>query len=347
MTFAYEKPPAPVSGLRLHMNENTSGCSPAVLKALGELTVEKLAYYPDYSEPVRALAEHLQVDETNIALTNGLDEGILAASIAAARAGDSPGEAIIVVPAFEMQPAFADAAGLRIVEVRLGSGFAFPTSEVLGKIGAATRIVFITTPHNPTGQIAPRESIVEIARRASGAIVFVDEAYADFSGASLIDLQTFTALPNVVVGRTFAKAYGLAALRCGALVGASERLEPIRRVLPPYNLNIAAAVALPAALRDRDRYEWYLDQVRRSKQLLYEGLDRLGIVYWKSEGNFVLARIGPAASRVCGDLTKREIHIRDRSSVPGCEGCARITAGVVEHTARCLAALEEALCGAQ
>jgi histidinol-phosphate aminotransferase len=344
VTYAYEKPPEPIAGLRLHMNENTGGCSPAVLKALRSLTAEQLACYPDYSNLVPAVADRLGVPVESVALTNGLDEGILAASLSAARRG-ADGEAIVIVPAFEMQPACAEAAGLRIVEVPLGPDFTFPADAVLRKVGPSTRIVFITSPHNPTGRTAGRRSVVAIAEAAPEALVFVDEAYADFAAASLLDEPPFAALPNVIVGRTFAKAYGLAGLRCGALTGSNAALAPIRNVLPPYNVNAAAAAAVPAALGDRDHYEWYVDQVQQSRQLVYDRCDRLGIQYWKSAGNFVLVRVGADASRVCGRLARREIHVRDRSSIAGCDGCVRITAGVVAHTARCLDALEEALCG--
>ena len=109
-----------------------------------------------------------------------------------------------------------------------------------------------------------------MARAAPAAMVFLDEAYADFAGQSMIDDAASGAIPNLVVGRTFAKAFGLAGLRVGALVGTAETLAPIRRAILPYTLNAYAAAALPAALGDRKYFEWYLAEVRESKTLLYE-----------------------------------------------------------------------------
>lgn len=349
MTHLYEKAATPSTGLRLHLNENTGGCSPAVLDALRKLTTESVAFYPDYSEAIGAVGERLGIDASNVLLTNGLDEGILAASMAAVRpnrAAADP-EAIVVVPAFDMQAACADAAGARVVQVPLRTDFGFPTRDVLGAVTRNTRIIFITTPHNPTGLLAPRSAILEIAAAAPDAIVFVDEAYADFAAVTLIGDPALDELPNILVGRTFAKAYGLAALRCGALIGRPDRLAAISRVLPPYSINVAAAVALPAALRDRAHYEWYLGEVNASKTLLYELFERLGIDYWRSEANFVLAKIGPEAARICSTLADRGVHVRDRSKMPVCEGCVRITAGVVEHTKRCAEAIEEVWCAAR
>jgi histidinol-phosphate aminotransferase len=348
MSYLYEKAPNPSTGLRLHLNENTAGCSPAVLEAIRGLSATDMSLYPDYSPAIEAAASHLGVPVPNLLLVNGLDEGIHAACHAVVRFGDRDDpEALIVVPAFDMQAASADAAGARVVEVPLREGFDFPADEVIAATSERTAIIFITTPNNPTGISAPLDDIFRIAAAAPRAMVFVDEAYVDFSGITLIGESRLDAHPNIVVGRTFAKAYGMAALRCGALIAPPDTLAPIIRVLPPYSINIAAAVGLQAALGDRKYYEWYLDQARQSKQLLYAALDRLSVPYWRSDSNFVLARFGDDTQRICSGLLERGIYVRDRSKNHGCQGCVRITTGVVEHTERCIAAIEEVLCGAR
>jgi histidinol-phosphate aminotransferase len=298
------------------------------------------------------VARRLGAAESHVALTNGLDEGILAACIAAvvgdgsktSRTGDA--EAVVVVPAFDMQPACARAAGARVVEVCLDKNFGFPTAQLLDAIRPETRIVFITSPNNPTGMLAPAIAIQTIARTAPHALIFVDEAYADFSGTTLIGSPIVQAYPNIVIGRTFSKAYGLAGLRCGAVIASPDLIARIQSVLPPYSINAAAVVALGAALEDRAHYERYLAEVRRSKAMIYEAFERLGIEYWPSAANFVLARFGEEARRLCRLLADRGIFIRDRSTHPLCDGCVRITAGVVAHTERCIEAIEEVLCGA-
>ena len=181
---------------------------------------------------------------------------------------------------------------------------------------------------------------------APQATIFVDEAYADFGGETLIGSDELRQLPNIIIGRTFAKAYGLAALRVGALIGSAQTLAPIRRVVPPYSVNVCATVALRAAIDDTDYYEWYLEQVRTSKTLLYAALERLGIRYWRSAANFVFADFGADARRVVEGLAARQVFVRDRSRDPASPGCVRITAGIVDHTRICITALEEVLCGA-
>lgn len=344
MSYEYERVITPASGLRLHLNENTAGCSPAVLEAIGGLTRQDLAAYPDYDAAIAACALRLGVGRDSLVLTNGLDEGILAAAmVALGGARETTREAIVVVPAFDMYAACSDAAGFQVIEVPLGAGFEFPLDNILTAINERTRLIWLTNPNNPTGQSIPREAIVRIARWASNALVFVDEAYVDFGGATLIGDPVLGQLPHVVIGRTFAKAYGLAGLRAGAVVGDEETIRSFRRVVPPYSINTCAAAALPAAFGDTAYYDWYLGQVTQSKALLYEGLDRLGIAHWKSDANFVLAKFDGRGPRVAAALALGGVHVRDRSRDPGCADCLRITAGVVDHTRELLAALEEVL----
>ena len=346
MSYEYERVVTPQSGLRLHLNENTGGCSPAVIEALRAITPEQAAFYPDYSVAIAACANHLGVDEAQLLLTNGLDEGILAVSVAALRgsAASAPWEAMVIVPAFDMYAACADAAGGRVLEIPHDEDFVFPLERVLASLTERTRIVFLTNPNNPTGLVIERAAILTIADAAPQALVFVDEAYADFSATTLIGDREFRERPNLLVGRTFAKAYGLAALRVGAVVGDPAIVARIRRVVPPYSLNLAAAVALPAALQDPAHYQDYLRQSAESKRLLYASLERLRVKYWPSEANFVLAHFDTNAPRVIDGLRERGIHVRDRSADPGCAGCIRITAGIVDDTRRCVTAIEEVLC---
>jgi len=328
----------PRDGLRLHLNENTAGCSPAVLAALRAIERTDTAFYPDYGAVTALVEQSLGVPAGWVQLTNGLDEGLHVAAQAAAR--DSRDAATVIVePAFEMYAACADAAGLRQIHIPPPADLSFPLEDVLRAIDGSVRLVSITDPGNPTGLPVPQGAIARLAEAAPQAIVFVDEAYADFSGRTAIPLPD--RYRNVVVGRTFAKAYGLAALRAGALVAHPDTLALFRRLLPPYNLNIAAVRALEAALRDRAYLDWYVGESVQSRQLIYDFCRRAGLVYWPSEANFVLVHVGDEAAGLVDALAQRGIFIRDKSRAPGCAGCVRITAGASAHTRICLAAMED------
>src|SRR5207248_5260978 len=139
-----------------------------------------------------------------IVLTNGLDEGIMALSVTYLRPtprGPVP-EAIVPEPAFEVYRIDTEVAGGRLVQIQPNRDFSFPSDDVLRAIGAATRVIFLTNPNNPTGVSMPFEAIRAIARAAPAeAIVFVDQAYAEFAGRTFI--PELSAFPNVIVGRTF------------------------------------------------------------------------------------------------------------------------------------------------
>jgi len=344
----YQKPPELYEGLRLHQNENTGGCSPRVLEALAGLRPDQIGFYPPYAAATDAVARYLGVPVDRITLVNGLDEGIMALAVAFLRAsiGGPQLEAIVPEPAFEIFRFDTEVAGGRLVQVMPRRDFSFPLDEVLAAITPATRVVFLTNPNNPTGVGMPLEAIRTVARRIpAGAIVFVDEAYAEFSGETFIpELDRF---PNVIVGRTFSKAFGLAGLRIGCLVGAPDTVDPIRRAVPVYSVNIAAIAAIQAALQDLDHLNRYLNEVAESKALVYAACDRLGLTYWPSRSNFVLVCAGDRTDALVKGAFARGIYLRDRSTEPGCAGCLRIATGIVEHTKQALAVIEEVLCAAR
>ena len=336
---------APTTGLRLHLNENTAGCSPKVLAALQAVTREQAAFYPDYDRATEFCAARLGVTPAETVLTNGLDEGILAVAMSALRLGRERGacEALIPEPAFDMYASCSDAVGAKLVHVGPRKDLEFPFEEMLKAIGPHTAAVFLTSPNNPTGMPVDRQQILQVIERAQDALILLDEAYADFASSTFIGDRDLARFPNVLVGRTFAKAYGLAGLRVGALIGSPASLEPIRRMLPPYSVNAYAVAAIEAAFTDVDYYNWYLGQVTESRALLNTALSRLRIKVWPSAANFVLAYFGERTPSIVAALAERGITVRDRSHDPGCVGCVRITAGVVSHTRACVAALEEVL----
>jgi histidinol-phosphate aminotransferase len=343
----YQKPPELYDGLRLHQNENTGGCSPKVIEALARLRPDQIGFYPPYAEATAAVASYLGVPTDRVTLTNGLDEGIMALSVAYLRPSVAGPvfEAVVPEPAFEIFRFDTAVAGGQLVQVMPKPDFSFPLEEVLAAIGTRTRVVFLTNPNNPTGVAMPLDAIRALARKApSKAIVFVDEAYAEFAGVSFV--PELASYPNVVVGRTFSKAFGLAGLRIGCLVGAPDTVDAIRRAIPVYSVSIAAVTAVRAALQDLDHLNDYLRQVRESKALLYDACDRLGLKYWPSSSNFVLVCAGERTDALVKGAFARGVYIRDRSTEPGCAGCIRIGAGIVEHTRRCIAVMEEVLCAA-
>jgi histidinol-phosphate aminotransferase len=334
----YHPPLGGREGLRLDFNENTVGCSPRVLARLREITAEEIACYPE-REPIEAVvADYFGIKPNELLLTNGVDEAIHLLCETFLEPGD---EALIVVPTFAMYEISAASTGARVIFVPAGADFRFPTSDLLSQITPRTRLIAIANPNNPTGSVAEPASLLEIASSAPQAAILVDEAYFEFYGKTL--LGQWRSVPNLFVARTFSKAYGMAGLRIGMLTGNAEHVPMVSKVSSPYNVNGVALACLPTALADQDYIRHYVGQVCQGRDELQQELGQLGIRYWPSQANFVLASFGPLKTALIQFMRARGILVRDRSHDYGCEGCVRITLGTTEQTARLLRALREAL----
>jgi histidinol-phosphate aminotransferase len=338
------------------LNENTGGCSPKVVEAVRAFDGTRLALYPDFRDAVLETAAFLGVDPGRLVLTNGLDEGILLASIAylghrtptalvelggPLTATSGAPEILVAQPAFDPYIHAAQAMGARVVSVPPGQDYSFPVDGMLRALTPNTRIVYVNNPNNPSGQPIAKDAIRRIARDAGHSLVFVDEAYHDFLGDNF--LSEASDYPNVLIGRTFSKAYGLAGMRVGVLIASPEILEPIRKAMPLFNLNVIAVAALRAALKDLDFRSWYIAQADASKALVYAACERARLRYWKSATNFVLIDGGTRARALIDGLIANGVLVRDRTKDPACPNCFRVTTGVVEHTRHAVDTLE-ALC---
>jgi histidinol-phosphate aminotransferase len=150
-------------------------------------------------------------------------------------------------------------------------------------------------------------------------------------------------VPNLIVARTFSKAYGLANLRIGMLAGDARLIGFIRKVSSPYNVNGVALAVLPEALADAAYVQWYVEQVHAGRERMLTALAELGVRTWPSAANFVLMDIGARHKELCEVMRAKGVLLRDRSADPGCDGYVRITIGVEDHVTRGIAALRASL----
>jgi histidinol-phosphate aminotransferase len=337
----YHPPLGSRDALRLDFNENTLACSPKVREVLARISTGDLTRYPE-RQPVEAIvAAHLALAAEQVALTNGVDEAIHVLFETFLEAGD---ELLLPVPAYTMYEVYASATEARVVTVQAADDLQFPFERLLAAITPQTKIIAIANPNSPSGSIATREQLVEIALRAPRAVLFVDEAYFHFCGETVIDLAgPAPNLPNLIVARTFSKAYGLAGLRLGLLAGPVELMRWVRRVLSPYSVNSLALACLPPALEDAAYLDWYVREVLEARRDFEAALDASGIRRWLSHANFILVEIGSQHAEFVRLMRAAGVLVRDRSSDPGCLGRVRITIGTREQMRQAIAALNEAL----
>ena len=324
--------------LRLDFNENTLACSPAVLSAIQSISAEDLTRYPEREQFEALVARHLGLVAQQVVLTNGVDEAIHVLCQAFLDAGD---ELLFPVPTYTMYEIYASATDAALRKVQAGANFQFPFEALLASINDRTRLIAIANPNSPTGSVATRDQIITIAAAAPCAVILVDEAYFHFYGRTAMDLVG--KLPNLIVARTFSKAYGLAGLRIGLLAGPEQLLRWVRRVLSPYSVNSIALVALKAALEDASYLDWYVSRVKTARTQFLIGLEELGVRFWPTQANFVLVNIGKRHRQFVTALREDGILVRDRSGDPGCDGLVRITIGTPQQMSVALASIKNFL----
>ncbi len=334
----YHPPLAGRTALRLDFNENTFGSSPRVMEKLRAVTAEELTKYPEREPIERAVAKHFKLQPEQVLLTNGVDEAIHLMCCAFLEAED---EALIATPSFFMYDVSVQMMTPYLRKVQADATLAFPFERFMAAITERTKLIIVASPNNPTGAVVSREHLLAIAAAAPQALLMVDEAYYHFDGATVMeDLAT---VPNLIVARTFSKAYGLANLRIGMLAGSAMLLKYVRKVSSPYNVNGVALNCLPIALADEEYVAWYSEQVRVGRERMMEGLRELGVPFFPSHANFVLMNIGPKHNEFVAAMRAHGVLLRDRSMDPGCDGFVRITIGVEEHVTQGLTALKACL----
>jgi len=330
----YHPPLASRSQLRLDFNENTFAPSPRVFATLQSLTAEGLTIYPEREHVEHLVAEHYGLQPAEVMLTNGIDEAIHLLACAFLEPTD---EVLLCTPSFFMYDVSCSMMTSNLIRIQADDTFAFPLERFLAAITPKTKLILIATPNNPTGQTVSRKQMLQICAAAPHAVVFADEAYFHFHGDST--LADVPSVPNLIVGRTFSKAYGLANLRIGMLAGPAQLLGYIRKVSSPYNVNGIALEVLPEALGDQPYLDWYVSQVTAGRERMFTALKELGVRTWPSAANFILMDIGPRHKEFVAAMREQGVLLRDRSADPGCDGYVRITIGVEDHVTRGIAAL--------
>ena len=334
----YHPPLAGRDALRLDFNENTLAASPKVIARLRQVTAEGLTKYPEREGVERIAAAHFGLQGEQVLLTNGVDEAIHLVCAAFLEEDD---EALICTPTFFMYEVSAGMMTAHVKKVQADASLAFPFDRFLAAVTATTKLIMVASPNNPTGAVVGREQLLAICAAAPQAVLMVDEAYYHFHGETV--LGDVGRVPNLMVARTFSKAYGLANLRIGMLTGAADLMKYVRKVSSPYNVNGVALDCLPVALADDAYVQWYGTQVNMGRVRMMEGLRSLGVDFFPSHANFVLMKIGAKHAELVKAMRARGVLLRDRSTDPGCEGYVRITVGVEEHVTRGLAAMKESL----
>ena len=327
--------------VKLASNENPLGVSPLATAAI-QRALADLARYPDGNGfgLKQAIVRTFGVSLSQVVLGNGSNDVL----DMAARAFLAPGvEAIYAQHAFAVYPIATQTIGAKGVEVP-AKNFGHDLDAMLKAVTAQTRMIFIANPNNPTGTLLRGEELLRFLRAVPASVVVVlDEAYNEYLEPSLKSdsIGWLAQFPNLVVTRTFSKAYGLAGLRVGYALGNEAVIDLMNRVRQPFNVNSISLAAAAAALDDRDfvrrSYELNADGMRQITQ----GLARLGLSYIPSFGNFLSVNVGDAA-RVFQQLLRRGVIVRPVAGY-GMPAYLRVSTGLESENQRFLDALKASL----
>ena len=329
--------------VKLASNENPRGPSPAVRAAIATAT-EELCRYPDGDafELKASLSAKLRVSPFQLVLGNGSNDILELATQAFLRPGD---HAVYAQHAFVVYSLATQARGATGIEVR-ARDYGHDLAAMRAAITPQTRIVFVANPNNPTGTwIAPEALRAFIASVPSDVLVVLDEAYNEYlEPAQRAESAAWIAEhPNLVVSRTFSKAYGLAALRVGYGVMDAKVADMLNRVRQPFNVNALAQAAAVAALADTAYVEESRALNAAGMRQLSEGLRALGVAYVPSHANFLLVRVGDGAA-VYQRLLEQGVIVRPVAGY-GLPEFLRVTVGLAAENRRFLDAMALALAG--
>jgi histidinol-phosphate aminotransferase len=339
----YHSPQVTVE-VRLNTNESPLPPPPGWLEDLRrELGDVEFNRYPDRdaTELRRALGELHGVEADRVFCANGSNEVLQCLLLAF---GGANRRALVFEPTYALHGHIARLTGTDVVvggrdaELRID-----PVSAAHLLDEEQPQVVFVCSPNNPTGRLEDPAVVTSLVRRAGGLVV-VDEAYGQFADWSALELDGSAGSEGLVVVRTFSKTWAMAGARLGYLVAHPDVVDGCRAAALPYHLSVQTQLAGALALRHRGEMEARVRQVAEGRAALAAGLALLEVDTWPSDANFVLFRPrNRPADEVWKALLADGVLVRDFSSVPGLEGCLRVTVGTDEENGRFLEALGSAL----
>ncbi len=292
--------------------------------------------YPDpHQARLKSLLSPLKgVARENIFIGNGSDEAI--DLLFRIFCEPERSNAISIAPSYGMYEVAADINDVEMRKVLLNDDFSLPVERLLEAADADSRLLFICSPNNPTGNAFPREDIERIVREFPG-IVVVDEAYIDFSDKPGL-LPILSEYPNLVVLQTLSKAWGMAGLRCGLAFASPEIIGYMNRVKYPYNINVATSAIVERLLEEP--VPEHVKVIKEERKRLAEALAKFPFIkkIYPSDANFLLVKVNDA-NALYDYLISQKIIVRNRDKVALCKGCLRITVGTPEENQKLLSTL--------
>ncbi len=282
--------------------------------------------YPDPQQKAvkETLSKIKNISEQSILLGNGSDEVL--DLIFRAFCEPNKDEIIILPPTYGMYKVLANINAVGIKEVQLTVGFQPKTQTILLAATKESKILFLCSPNNPTGNSFAKKEVEKLLKQFNG-IVVIDEAYIDFSKEESW-LQRLEEFPNLIITQTLSKAYGLAGIRLGVCYASKEIIQVLNSIKPPYNINKLTQQKALFQLNDIEKVTDQIKKIKSERKRLAMALKKIPFVekIYDSDANFLLIKVDDANKRY-GQLIKNQIVVRNRTNQPLCKNCLRISIG--------------------
>jgi histidinol-phosphate aminotransferase len=296
--------------------------------------------YPDpqQNNVKELLSDIKKIDKKNILLGNGSDEVL--DLIFRAFCEPNKDNIITLPPTYGMYSVLANINAIENKEVLLTATYQPKVGQILKEVNKNTKILFLCSPNNPSGNSFTNEIVEELLIKFNGLVV-IDEAYIDFSEESSW-LEKLAQFPNLVITQTLSKAYGLAGIRLGVCYASKEIIKVLNSIKPPYNVNELTQQKAVDRLRNLKAVEKEVAEIISQRDILIKDLKKISFikVIYPTDCNFVLVKVDDANNRY-DQLIKKGIVIRNRTTQPLCENCLRFTIGTMSENKKLIRALEE------
>ena len=333
----YEAPPQGRVIAKLNQNENPYDLPSSIKKEiLDEMRKSSWTMYPIYGSPTlqKRLADRVGLNPDQVLVGHGSNQ-LLYATVTATVSPSDP--VVINPPSFSLFELITRIYQGRIVPVFQKEGFSYDTEKLLKAVQTA-KLTMICSPNNPTGQVMDLDLLEQILNQTSGLVLW-DEAYGEFWGKSAIPL--INKHPNLLIMRTFSKAFGMAGIRIGYLTGHPRLIDEIQKVIVPYNINLFNQIAATRMLENMDWVETHIQKIMAERKLLFDKMKTLPrVIPFPSEANFISFRV-PDGPGILNRLKELGILVRNMGSYFMMENCLRVTIGKPEENQVFFEALQE------
>lgn len=310
--------------LKLDANENIYGCSNSITSLIKNLPSDEISLYPVYGNAIEKIANKYDLSKNNVLLTNGCDEAL---NIIVNTYLEENDEILSYNPSFSMPSLYAKICGAKTRFINYSERFVFKKEDFENNIQEQTKLIYIATPNNPTGEVVKASVLNDLIKENKDILFIIDCTYVNFSYSVAFEdyIELIKKYDNVVVVKSFSKDYAIAGLRLGVVLANEEIINNLKKVISPYSVNIVAVYCVNILLNDEKRTQEIKKLNDEARELLFNELKKMGYFPHKSEANFILCDFYKHSDYYYEKLKKNGVIVRKYSKNSTLATCLRIT----------------------